>query len=218
MAQPNKNAVGPGTVNSNTIAPPPLLGGADENYYAEILNPLSQDFIGKVASSRPVKAPIRIVTNDNTPTLTQSEEDIKRNYGLDLRNKDSRSQQHFVQTVTILSGHTLRLQGNEAQVIIRQLTDIIMDSRDQQVAKGDPTARRQVEEEIVLKVGTMDEFLAPSQSEVRDLLNKDSHESNESEEKPFPSQTEPTRKPGRPPKGSRNPLVPNPPPGHGVTY
>lgn len=207
--------IGPGTIEQTTHEKP-TLEGYDENYYAEILNPLSQTFVGRVASSRPSSSPFEVRVSSATPTITRNEDDVRRNYGLDLKNADHTAQKHYSQTISIPAGGTVRLPGNEAQVIIRQLVNVIMDKRDQHILKGDSWARKQVEDEIVLKIGTMDEFFTTQRLNVKEVLNRDLN--NEAEEQPFPGAVNDPgnhRKPGRPRKGTTEP---NPEPGTGSHY
>jgi hypothetical protein len=184
-------AEGPGSIKIAERTKP-MVDGLSENYYVEILNPLSVTFMGKVASSRPIHSELRIVTSKDTPTLTQNEDDIRRNYGLDLRNPDHKSMAHYTQTVSIPPGATIRLPGNEAQVIVRQLVNIIMDKEGNKLLKGDSFARHQVEERIIMKQGTMSEFFTQSSVDIREVINKDlQHEHEPETEQPFPTETDP---------------------------
>jgi len=214
MDEPNQRAEGPGAVSDTTSDVKPLLEGATENEYAEILNPLSVPFIGRVASSRPIQTSVRVVVNSQTPTMTRTEEDIRRNYGLDLNNPDHPSLGHVSQSVEIKPGATVRLPGNEAQVIIRQLVNVIMAKEGKKLFMGDPHARKEVEERIVIKRGSLSEFFGTESVNIREEINKDLETADEPE---FPEAgsdpsgksqgvAEPDRQPangsrrGRPPK------------------
>lgn len=181
---------GPGSAKAQEYVQP-LVDGLDENFYVEILNPLSVTFVGKVASSRPTHAPITLVTNRNTPTITQNEDDVRRNYGLDLRNPDHQALQHFAQSVSIPPGASIRLPGNEAQVIVRQLVNIIMDKEGNKQLKGDLAARHEVEERIILKQGTMSEFFTSQNVNIKEVINRDLQHGATTEQS-FPSETEST--------------------------
>lgn len=183
----NSTAEGPGSNLQIAERMKPLVDGLDENYYVEILNPLSVDFMGRVSSSRPADRPLTVVTNKMTPTITQTEDDIRRNYGLNLKNNDHLSQVHFAQTVTIPAGKTIRLPGNEAQVIVRQLVNILMDKEGRKLFKGDSFARREIEDRVVIKQGTMSEFFTTQNVDIRGVINEDLH--NETEQS-FPGATQ----------------------------
>lgn len=217
--QPQKNddlVEGPGANNvAEKVAP--SIDGLDENYYVEILNPLSKTFRGKVATTRPTNAEVRIVRDPNMATITQNEDDIRRNYGLDLNNPDHTAKAHFTQTIDIPPGGTIRLPGNEAQVILRQLVNVVMDKRERGVFKGEPASRKEVEEELIIKKGTMSEFFQTQQVDLRKVINREqSHES--SEEQSFPSEVDAAGDTGKGRSGGRRAAVANPKPGTGVNY
>lgn len=178
----NKSA-GPGAIKDAPTGIKARLDDASENEYVEILNPLSVVFVARVASSRPVNVPVRVVVNQNTPTATRNEDDVRRNYGLDLRNPDHKSFSHVAQSVEIKPGSTVRLPGNEAQVVVKQLTNEILQREGKKLFLGDPFSRQQVEDRIIIKRGSMSEFFGTQALNLREELNKD-----ESEESQFPTQ------------------------------
>jgi hypothetical protein len=211
----DEQVIGPGSVQQSTYEKP-SLDGMGENYYAEILNPLTVTFRGKVASSRPKAVPFDVRISEMTPTVTRTEDDIRRNYGLDLKNADHTSVQHFTQTIDIPPGATIRLPGNEAQVIIRQLVNIMMDKRGQQILKGDSWARKQVENEIIIKTGTMDEFFTAQNINVKEVLNRDLN--HDAEEEPFPDAVQTSRSTGIGNNAAGGDESANPKPGSGSHY
>lgn len=211
---------GPGAVKERSFETP-MLDGMDQNYYVEILNPLPKTFIGRVASSRPGSTELKIRVAKETPTITRTSADMARNYGIDLEREipagGHKSQQHFSQTLEIPSGQTVRLPGNEAQVVIRQLVNVIMDVRGLQISKGDAYQRSLIEHEIVIRTGTMDEFFTTQNINMREMLNKDMNHAIE-EEQPFPDAVNDSgnhRGPGRPRKGTTES---SPAPGTGTNY
>lgn len=206
---------GPGAVKQSPTGVVARLDGASENEYIEVLNPLSVAFIARVASSRPINAPVRIVTDQNTPTATRTEDDLRRNYGLDLRNPDHKSMTHIEQTVEIRPGATVRLPGNEAQVVVRQLVNEILQREGRKLFIGDPFSRQQVEDRIIIKRGSMSEFFGMQSLNVREELNKGM--TNETTEQSFPeiednsgedaSSADATRQPSNGSGDSKSPKV-----------
>lgn len=166
----SNRAAGPGAIEQATLDVEPMLNNASEYEYVEILNPLPVDFIAKFATTRPVRGDITIVNNPNTPTSTETEADIRRNYGLDLRNKDHMGKANIVSKVTIPSGQTIRVLGNEAQVIVNQLTTEIMQRRGKQLMLADPTQRNLVEQEIVKNRNTVESILGSQPISIQDQL------------------------------------------------
>lgn len=207
-------SAGPGAIKDSPTGVVPRLDGASENEYIEILNPLSVVFSARVASSRPVNAPVRVVVNENTPTATRNEDDIRRNYGLDLRNPDHASLAHIAQSIEIGPGKTVRLPGNEAQVVVKQLVNEILQREGRKLFIGDPSARQEVEDRIILKRGSMSEFFGQQAINVREELNKglddDTEQSfptedvaGEDQEQPDTvGQSDSRTKRGRPPKSA----------------
>lgn len=163
-------AVGPGAIEESNVDVKPLLDGASEYEYVEILNILPVTFIAKFAVTRPVRGEVRIVTSKDTPTITESEADIRRNYGLDLRNKDHQGKMNIVQKVTIAPGATIRVLGNEAQVIVNQMVTEILQRRGLKLHLADPTQRNIVEQEIVRRRDSVESILGRSPVSVQDQL------------------------------------------------
>lgn len=211
---------GPGAVKERSFEIP-MLDGMDGNYYVEIINPLPKTFVGRVASSRPGSAQLQIRIAKETPTLTRTSSDMARNYGLDMEREIAagghRAQQHFAQTIEIPSGSVVRLPGNEAQVVIRQLVNVIMDIRGQQILKGDAYARHQIEAEIIIKTGTMDEYFTTQNVDMRTMLNKEPGHATE-EEQPFPDAVNSTRNHRSPGRPRKTVIDPSPAPGTGLNY
>ena len=169
--EPQDLTAGPGAVADNGEAPKPLLEGMTEEDYVEILNPLSVDFAGIFGTTKPVRAPIKISGNPQAPGVTESEQDVKQNYGLDLRNPLHQGKASIQNKIVIKSGKTIRLLGNEAQVVVRQLVREIMQREGKKLLLADPFAQRQVEERVVLRTGRMSEFMGEAQSRSEQLRN-----------------------------------------------
>lgn len=198
-------AVGPGSVVESDVSPQPTLDGVSEFEYVDILNPLPFEFRGKVAVTRPVNAPLTIVASKDAPGVTKTEQDIKTLYGLDLRNPDHQGRASIINIVPIKSGTTVRLPGNEAQVIVRQLVTEILAQRGRKLSLADPTARKEVEDEVIQGRGSIAEFMGTRPLSVSEQLHNALEESNnefpeadQASERPI---DEPgSRKPGRPAK------------------
>lgn len=153
------NAAGPGAFEEQQIAPKPVLEGANEYEYVTILNPLTVDFWGKVAVTRPVNAPIQISDDGSGGQMTLSEEDVRRNYGLNLRNKDHMGRVNVINRVCIPAGKTINILGSEAQVIVRQLVTEILARENKRLMLADPFQRHQVEQRIVLSRRSVNDLM-----------------------------------------------------------
>lgn len=147
---------GPGAHEEQGENPKPLLEGSSSHEYVTILNPLSVDFIGMVGVSGKADVPFRI---SSPTTATRSESDIARNYGLELKNPSHTGRANVTNRVRIPSGQTIHLTGNEAQVVVRQLVTEILAREGKKLHLADPTARREVEERVVLSRRSVDDLL-----------------------------------------------------------
>lgn len=170
-------AVGPGAVQDGGERPKPLLEGSTEFEYVVLLNPLPYDFVGQVAVTRTVSAPMRVGQPRDGGGLTNTQDDVTRNYGLDLRNQDVVGRVHITNKVPIPSGQTQRMFGHEAQVILKQLVDVVMSHEGKMIAKGDPFARHEVETRLVISRGSimdvMNEAPVSVQDQMREALAKE---------------------------------------------
>lgn len=192
MPLPN-NTAGPGAIIEQGEAPKPLLEGASEYEYVTVLNPLSVDFVGLVGVSRPANMPFQIRKDGMTSTVTENEQDMVRNYGMSLKNKDHTGRISVQNRVVIPSGKTVNLLGNEAQVIVSQLVDEIMQRRRQNLLLADPNARRNVEEEVVISRRGVNDLLGRGpitvQEQLRDAVEATNQEDNRGPEFPEISTT-----------------------------
>lgn len=177
---------GPGADIDAGVAPLPLLQGSSEYEYVELLNPLSVEFIGMFGVSRPVQAPVNISAVQGRG-VTQNESDLRTGYGLDLRNPDHAGRANIVNRVSIKSGATVRLLGNEAQVVIRQLVNEIMAREGNQALIADGYARRQVEERIIISRGNVADVLGRSPVSISEQLQA---VKDEPDEQAFPGVTD----------------------------
>lgn len=171
---------GPGADIDAGAAPLPLLQGASEYEYVELLNPLSVEFIGMFGVSRPVNAPVNISTIPGRG-VTTTENDLRTGYGLDLRNTDHPGRANIVNRVSIKSGTTVRLLGSEAQVVIKQLVNEVMAREGNQALIADPHARRQVEERLVIRRGLVADYMGRAPVSVTDQLQAIKDEPDEQE-------------------------------------
>lgn len=183
-------AVGAGAITEDQARPEPLLDRVSEYHYVKVTNPLPMDFIGKVAQSRQINAPLRIVDGAQKGI----DENTLKAAGLDLKNPDHPQFQHVSVNVAIKSGQTINLRGNEAKVIVRQLVNELMAYEGKTIRQGNPAYRREYEEKIVQGIYDVNDLLGENrQSE--DLLIKEALEKEN--EKAFPdleqSVAEPTK-------------------------
>lgn len=183
---------GPGAIAEQTISPDPLLAGAEAYEYVTIINPLSVDFVAKFGVTRPVNAPLRIVNDPNTPSLTKTEEQIAANYGLNLRNPNTQGKANIINKTRIPAGKTITVPGNEAQVIVNQLVTEMMQREGKRLQLSDMFTRNTYEQRIIVSRGSMDEVmqrinrpLNTVSAQVEDALK----EANSGEETEFPGAT-----------------------------
>ncbi len=185
-------AVGPGAITDQGIAPDPLLQGATDYEYVTLYNPLETQFVGVFGTSRPVNIPFQIRGDSMGQTVTKTEQDVARNYGLPLKNKDHQAEGHFQQQVQIPAKGTTVLLGSEAQVICRQLVNEIMQQRGQKLLLADAHARNAVELEVVKSRGSVNDRLGRGPMSVRDQLQDavdDMNTQEPTDEPEFPSLT-----------------------------
>ena len=175
--------VGVGAVQQEQTNPKPTLDGASEYEYVTITNPLPFPFLGKVAQSRPVSAPIRIVNGADKGV----DENSLRAAGLDLRNPDHPSNSHVTNIVRIESGASINLRGDEAQVIVRQLVSEVLSYRNQTLKIGAPTYRKAVEDEVITGRNSIDTLLGGATPTKDELVDEALAKKNtETPEEAFP--------------------------------
>lgn len=160
--------LGPGSDLDEIVAPPSKLDGITEFDYVEVFNPLSGDYPAKVAVSKSTKVPFKV---DAPTTGVQNESDIANKYGLSMRNADHPSLQHVAQKVVLKSGKITRLPGNEARVVVSQLVNEILQREGKRNALADPVQRRSVEDRVIQKVGSIQDFMDQAPQTVREQLN-----------------------------------------------
>lgn len=191
----SSTAVGPGSIDDQGIQPDALLFGASEHEYVTIRNILPVDFIGQVAQERPVNVPFEVRKDGVTTVNTQNENDVSRNYGLNLKNQDHVAKGRIANKVVIPSGKTINLLGNEAQVVVRQMVTEILQRQGKKLMLADAYQRRQIEEQIVENRRPVTDILGNSpQSVVQQNRAAVESLNKEQDEQQFPSVTgEPTK-------------------------
>jgi len=175
-------SVGVGTISEDQTNPEATLNGASEYEYITLVNPLPFDFKGKVAQSRPVSAPIRIVNGREKGV----DEASLRAAGLDLRNADHPSNAHVTNIIVIKSGQTINLRGDEAQVIARQLVNEVMGYENKTLQIGAPTYRKEVEDRVIIGRKSIDDLLGDSYRTKSELVDDALAQKNE--ETAFPDE------------------------------
>lgn len=166
--------IGPGAnVDTRGESPAALLEGIDDYSFVEVHNPLSVTFIAQVATTVPANAPMRVMSSPEMPGITQSEGDLRQNYGLSLRNPDNaKGKRHDIQQLPIQAGQTRRMLGGEAQVVVRQLTNAILQREGNGRWLADPHKRREVEERIILRKGSVMEAMGRAPLDVQAQLRQ----------------------------------------------
>lgn len=170
--------VGPGAEPDYGEEPRPLLEGAGPDEYVTILNPLSDDFVAKVGVTKPVAAPISMASSQDAPGVTRTEQDVRSNYQLDLRNPDYQAQQNVSASVTLPAGKHTRLLGDVAQVALRQLVNEMMSRENKRASLADPYARREYEQTCVISRGSLNEIVQARtvDEQINEALNKETNE------------------------------------------
>lgn len=203
-------AAGPGAVDETQISPSSLLDGATDYEYVEVLNPLSVDFIGKFGVDKPVNIPIKLQAPLGTSALTVDEASLAANYGLSgFKNADHPSNMRIANTVTLKAGQTLRMRGSEAQVVVRQLVNEMIQREGNKLFIADPKTRNDFEKRVIMKRGSINELMGSAPVSVMEQINSAVKDSNEEEfpgveerdtSSPDISEQSESRKPGRPAK------------------
>jgi hypothetical protein len=174
MDEQNLQPIGPGAAPEATTDPKPLLDerGVTEMDFVEILNPLSVTFVGQAALTTNVNASIRIgPAAQDGGGLSHTENDIRSLYGFDMRASAAQSgKTHLINRIPIESGKTVRLLGNEAHVVLRQLVNTVMqrEGNGQLLANG--VERRKVEERLVQRVGSLQDMMGRAPLSVQEQL------------------------------------------------
>lgn len=177
---------GPGAIEVAGEAPNPILQGYSEYEYVEILNPLSVTFIGQFGITKPANAPVRISISPDAPGVSRTEQDIRTNYGLDLHNPDHRGSVNIINKVSIPSGKTVKLLGNEAQVVVNQLVTEIMQRKGQRLLLADPFARSLVEADVIISKGSVSDLMDNRPVTVHDQLQEVVDNIGDNNEQAFP--------------------------------
>lgn len=186
--------VGPGSVPQAQTDVRPLLDGASEYEYIDVHNPLTDDFAVQVAQDIPVNAPLTINkdASGRISQITNTEQDVRQVYGLNLKNPDFQSKNHISNTVIIKSGQTLKLKGNEAQVAVRQIVNELMQREGNARLLSDPSLRRIAEERVVMGRGSIQELMERSFETPRQQATEAINQSNEVHDEPeFPGLNQP---------------------------
>lgn len=181
--------VGPGAQQPVTEDVKPLLADATEYEYITLLNPLSDDFAVRVSQDIPVNLPVQI---RNQTGLVQTGNDVVRSYGLDLKNPEFQARKHVFSDTVIESGKTKRFKGNEAQVAVRQLVNEILQRRGKKRLMADPTLRREIEQEIIIDRGSIQDLMETQLQTPRAQMDAAIAKSNEVQDEPaFPTVAQP---------------------------
>lgn len=127
------------TEEVETVADKPILEGLGESVIVEIFNPLSDTFRAKFSRSLP-----------QAPNLSEQDRRVAEIGGIDVR-KDGGAVGHTsAQYIEIPAGKTLKLPGDIAQIVVRQMTTYIIQQRGNKSLVSDPAKRREVEEEVIV--------------------------------------------------------------------
>jgi hypothetical protein len=179
----NVTSVGSGAISVDQARPDATLDGVGEYQYVTLTNPLPFKFIGQVAQSRNVNAPVRIVDGESKGV----DENSLRAAGLDLRNPDHSGKAHVTAKIEIEPGQSINIRGDEAQVIVRQLVNEILAYRGETMRRGAPAYRKEVEKQIILSIRSVDELMGSQPDQRAELNEAIKNAPVEKEEKAFPT-------------------------------
>ncbi len=181
-----ETAIGPGTVAERPGEVKSKLEGIGEQNFVELLNPMSVTFIGQAALTTNINAPMTIgATSEEAPGLTKTENDIRQVYGFDLRAQAQiTGKTHILNRIPIESGKTVRLLGSEAKVVLGQMVTAMLQREKKSNLVANPDARREVEERIVQRVGTIASLMGSAPMSVHDQMKTALDAYNEKQEPP----------------------------------
>lgn len=181
--------VGPGAVQAQDTDIRPTLEGVSEFEYVSVLNPLPDDFAVRVAQDIPVNMPVTIGkdTSGKTTRATNTDQDVRQIYGLDLKNPEFQGRKHITNDTVIPAGETRNFKGNEAQVAVRQLVNEIAQREGNKRLLADPSIRKSIEDKIIKGRGSiqdlMDSRLQSTRTQLDDAIN---HSNEDKDEAAFP--------------------------------
>lgn len=182
--------IGPGAQQDEQVAPDPKLQGASEFEYVTVFNPMSADFAARVGQDVAVDVPFEIQQDKSgqTQALTKTEGDASQRYGLSLKNPDFKGRRHVHRDLIIPAGGSLNLRGNDAQVVVRQLVNEILQRQGEQRFIADPVKRREIEDSVILERGSIEDIMAARMQTPQQQANAAIDASNnrgENNEQPF---------------------------------
>lgn len=178
----SQELAGPGSVQTNLIAPKPLLEGANDSELITIFNPLSVDFVGLIGVDKTIDAPFQIRKTVGAEGVSMTESDVRSNYGLTLKNKDHMSRMSITNKVIIPSGKTYNLQGSAAKVVVHQLVNEIMQREGNNLKLADPNARHEVEERVIISRGSISDLLGNAPQTIQQQINNAVDKANEAQD------------------------------------
>lgn len=137
---------------SQSIPTGSMLDGMGEDRVVAVFNPLPNDF--RIQYARTLAQPLQLSQAQQLARMTDEERKAYDKSGLDIR-KDTPGVGHSVQFLVLKAGETKNLPGDIAQVAVRKLITYILISRDKGArhnSAADPSARAEVEKQIVINV------------------------------------------------------------------
>lgn len=168
--------IGPGAIQDQEITPGALLENANEYEYVSVLNPFTDDFAVRVAQDVPVNMPIEI---RNKTAMHQNQSDVERTLGFPLKGPDFQSRKHIFNNTIIPAGSTVNLKGNEAQIAVRQIVNEMLQREGNQRFLADPVKRREAEEKVVMRRGSIQELMDGGIQSQRSQIDQAINKSNE---------------------------------------
>lgn len=174
--------------------PGSLVAGLGEDKVVAVYNPLSVNFQVQYTRSRV-----------GAPQLSPNEVFAREKAGVDV-SKTNNPMHHQIQFHILKAGQTENLPGDIAQIAVRKLVTYILQNRTEKGRPkmvASPSARREVEEEVVLKITDASDFFnRPAIPTAQEYTTKQIEDLNPKVE----------------PKLEVSTNVPDPAPGQGVTY
>jgi len=128
-----------------------ILEGITEHDVVTVHNPLSDKFVGKVARSVVTRRP----GNPQQHTGNSTADAFLNGIQSGIVQGGHQSMAHVQQTIEFKAGQTLRLPGDVARVVVRQIVKEMMQRSKQKKLMADPHAFMECERRVVLNHESM---------------------------------------------------------------
>jgi len=183
--------------SNKQMEPRSILAGVNEHDVVTVHNPLDTEFTGRVARS--------VVTRAQSSPQHQTGNSQADAFLSQIKPDGPGSVAHVQQQIVLQPGQTMRMPGDVARVVVRQLVKELMQRKGAKKRMADPMAVMQFEKEVVLDHQNMLENMSVESAEQRltrqlDELNDTPQgaEKVAASEPAFPTEPEPAADAGKP--------------------